>query len=156
VAAQLPPAGWYPDPDDAALQRYWDGEQWTGDRTPATPAPAAATGEQAATGDLAATGGMPPPAAWYADPENPQGMRYWDGTRWTEDRTDYRATPATARKNDGLVAAGYIFSLLIPIVGVVLGAILLGRKDRNGPWILGLSIFFIAAFVLIGALGADN
>lgn len=99
---------------------------------------------------------MPPPAAWYADPENPQGMRYWDGTRWTEDRTDYRAAPAPERKNDGLVAAGYIFSLLIPIVGVVLGAILLGRKDRNGPWILGLSIFFIAAFVLIGALGADN
>ena len=154
MAAQLPPAGWYPDPDDAALQRYWDGGQWTGDRTPATPAPAASTGGLAETAER--TGDMPPPAAWYADPENPQGMRYWDGTRWTEDRTDYRAAPAPARKNDGLVAAGYIFSLLIPIVGVVLGAILLGRKDRNGPWILGLSIFFIAAFVLIGALGADN
>jgi|GEM_PF-1277462 len=26
---QLPPAGWYPDPHDAAGQRYWDGAQWT-------------------------------------------------------------------------------------------------------------------------------
>jgi hypothetical protein len=25
----MPPAGWYPDPDGAARQRYWDGGQWT-------------------------------------------------------------------------------------------------------------------------------
>ena len=23
------PAGWYPDPSNAAQQRYWDGNQWT-------------------------------------------------------------------------------------------------------------------------------
>lgn len=44
------PAAWYPDPSDPNLQRYWDGEQWTGRTTPsgtghgqpgATPAAAA-------------------------------------------------------------------------------------------------------------------
>ena len=25
----MPPAGWYPDPDGADQQRYWDGAKWT-------------------------------------------------------------------------------------------------------------------------------
>ncbi len=29
------PAGWYPDPDDPASQRYFDGTQWTEQRMPA-------------------------------------------------------------------------------------------------------------------------
>ena len=38
------PAGWYPDPNGAPAQRYWDGMQWTehqaGIPTPPPPAPA--------------------------------------------------------------------------------------------------------------------
>lgn len=30
-----PPAGWYPDPEQAGQQRYWDGQQWTEHRAPA-------------------------------------------------------------------------------------------------------------------------
>lgn len=30
----LPAAGWYPDPEDATQQRYWDGQQWTEHRAP--------------------------------------------------------------------------------------------------------------------------
>ncbi|MGW4339136.1 DUF2510 domain-containing protein [Rhodococcus koreensis] len=29
-----PPAGWHPDPYDPALDRYWDGHQWTGHTHP--------------------------------------------------------------------------------------------------------------------------
>lgn len=29
--APLPPAGWYPDPADTAMQRWWDGVGWTHD-----------------------------------------------------------------------------------------------------------------------------
>jgi hypothetical protein len=28
------PAGWYPDPEQANTQRYWDGSQWTDQRAP--------------------------------------------------------------------------------------------------------------------------
>ncbi|MBM7829457.1 hypothetical protein JOE59_000162 [Agromyces cerinus] len=31
------PAGWYPDPSDAAAQRWWDGVQWTEHVAPAAP-----------------------------------------------------------------------------------------------------------------------
>ena len=32
---QLPPAGWYPDPADPSLVRWFDGTQWTDFRNPA-------------------------------------------------------------------------------------------------------------------------
>lgn len=31
------PAGWYPDPEQAGQQRYWDGAQWTEHRAPLAP-----------------------------------------------------------------------------------------------------------------------
>jgi hypothetical protein len=31
------PAGWHPDPHDAAMWRWWDGETWTEDRRPRPP-----------------------------------------------------------------------------------------------------------------------
>jgi hypothetical protein len=33
--SQGQPPGWYPDPNDAATQRYWDGNDWTENRAPA-------------------------------------------------------------------------------------------------------------------------
>ena len=29
AATPATPAGWYPDPNDASQQRYWDGSAWT-------------------------------------------------------------------------------------------------------------------------------
>jgi hypothetical protein len=97
-----------------------------------------------------------PSPAWYQDPENPTGMRYWDGSRWTEHRTDYLAAPAPKPVSEGLVAAGYILSFLIPIAGIVIGAMLIQRKNTHGKWILGLSLLFIAAFILVGELADPN
>jgi hypothetical protein len=39
-------AGWYPDPDDPAQDRYWDGKAWTAHRSPRTWLPGSeATGD---------------------------------------------------------------------------------------------------------------
>lgn len=169
--AKLPPAGWYADPDDEALQRFWDGKRWTSSRMPRIPGVPieGAAAEQAeqpryasdarppegAAGPAVATPGAGlPPAAWYADPENAQGMRYWDGARWTEHRTNYLAEAPAARPSEGMVAAGYLLAFFLPIVGVVIGVILTSRKSPHGPWVLGLSLLFVIAFIAIGA--ADN
>lgn len=36
-----PVAGWYPDPEDATAERWWDGAGWTDHRRPSTVAPVA-------------------------------------------------------------------------------------------------------------------
>ena len=33
---QIPPAGWYPDPDQPAMRRYWSGREWTSQTAPPT------------------------------------------------------------------------------------------------------------------------
>lgn len=57
--SNTPPAGWYPDPEQAEQQRYWDGTQWTEHRAPGagTSAPAA---EAEATDPAASWGAAAP------------------------------------------------------------------------------------------------
>lgn len=38
----------------------------------------------------------PTPADWYPDPENPGGLRYWDGQSWTEHRAPAPAAQSPA------------------------------------------------------------
>jgi hypothetical protein len=166
-SAKPPPAGWYVDPDDGALQRFWDGSRWTNSRMPRNEGipletevidePPPETGfasDRPQTPDAApaAETGLPP-AAWYADPENPAGMRYWDGARWTEHRTDYLPAPPKKPVSEGMVAAGYITAVLIPIVGVVIGVILVGRDNRHGKWVLAIAVLLMLTFFVIGNAG---
>jgi uncharacterized RDD family membrane protein YckC len=82
------PAGWYPDPEQAGAQRYWEGQAWTDQRRP-IPAP------------------IPPtiPAGWYPDPEQAEGQRYWDGQAWTDQRRPM-APPVGAAAVGGVPDAG--------------------------------------------------
>lgn len=60
--SDLPAAGWYPDPEHAGQQRYWDGQQWTEHRAPMAdagpPQWAANAGGTPAWSGAAAGGGM--------------------------------------------------------------------------------------------------
>ena len=72
-----PPAGWFPDADDASTERWWGGTAWTSTtrpqntqaQPPPLPVPAAVT---------------MPPAGWYPDPQNPAGEKWFDGSAWTQ------------------------------------------------------------------------
>lgn len=76
-----------------------------------------------------------PAPGWHPDPEQPQTWRYWDGAQWTEQRAPMPAPAAAPRASDGLVIAGYLIALLLPLVGgliaFIIGVILLAR-DRVG------------------------
>lgn len=93
----------------------------------------------------------PPQPGWYADPENPAGERWWNGSAWSEHKRDstdppsdpyatpepangqvtpapYYAAPAPGAGTNGLAVAGLITSavawLLIPLLGPIVGIIL--------------------------------
>jgi hypothetical protein len=57
--------------------------------------------------------------------------------------------PASA-PSDPLVPLGYVFAVLVPFVGLILGIIAAtrptGRARRNGPWIIALATIAFAAW----------
>lgn len=159
----VPPAGWYPDRNEANLARWWDGQQWT-DQTQST-APAAAAFDQpvsaAAFGfsDPAATAAAPDPAAtaapapaapaaapspgWYPDNRDPSLQRWWDGREWTAHTTPtvpLATLPASAVNS--IATRGMIYSLIglvlnpfamMSIGGFVLGVRALRRVPQFAP-----------------------
>ena len=86
LGSELPPADWYPDPENEAAERYWDGAQWTEHRHEVR-------------------------SGWYPDPENTEAERFWDGEEWTEHRRDVRASGPP----DGVVWAAGIIMLLLAL-----------------------------------------
>ena len=63
----------------------------------------------------------PPPAGWYADPERPDTLRYWDGSQWTEHtHPGLPGAPPRDRASTVLLVVSYAGALLLPIVGFIL------------------------------------
>lgn len=83
-----------------------------------------------------------PPAGWYPDPLHNQRERYWDGNRWAQDEHP-----------SGIVAAGYLLAIIMPIVGFVLGIVAGTRSDpvtrRHGPYILATAVAAAALWTLV-------
>lgn len=63
------PAGWYPDPNNSAQLRYWDGAVWTDHYAPATPTTAAPPAAETAV--LGVASPTPPAAAPQPPPFQP-------------------------------------------------------------------------------------
>lgn len=112
--SDLPPPNWYPDPEVAGQQRYWDGGRWTEHRAP--------------MGTSAPTAGAP-----GQDTTAPQPQ--WDAT------TGAGAAPA---KTNGLAIAALVIAILSffgaflaigalgGILAVVLGIIGLRQVNASG------------------------
>jgi hypothetical protein len=89
-----------------------------------------------------------PAAGWYPDPGGHPQQRYWDGQQWTEHFAPafvYKP-PQSIERSGGLATLGLLMAVLMPLIGFVLGLVLLGRKqDRDGLVVVMVSI---AVFVL--------
>ncbi|MFB2598205.1 G5 domain-containing protein [Herbiconiux sp. P17] len=75
MSTPLPPAGWYPDPNSSARQRWWDGGRWTDFFQPAPPplpfAPATGAAATAAPGAVTAADPSPPAVPGLVVPSAP-------------------------------------------------------------------------------------
>lgn len=81
---------------------------------------------------------------WYPNPSAP-GQRYWDGHDWTGRYADYKGNvldvpPPPVQEKADLTVQGYLAAFLIPIVGFVIGIILLARRNDQGAGVLVISV----------------
>lgn len=77
-SSSLPPAGWYPDPQNSSAQRYWDGARWTEQVTAASgsPAPTAPHGS-ARPSQRTSTTMMPTGAVLATAKPGLRALRWW-------------------------------------------------------------------------------
>lgn len=88
------------------------------------------------------------PAGWYPDPEG-RGQRYWDGSNWTNNLAP-GAQEKSARAGDWV--GGVLLAILMPIVGVIAGAVYLSKDDGRrqvGLWTLVISLVAMAFWYLM-------
>jgi hypothetical protein len=106
-----------------------------------------------------------PAPGWYPHPSMASTQRYWDGARWTDHIAPASSAPTTLREtadqqpgSGGLVMAGWPLAVFIPIVGFVIGLVLLTRHQvRAGAGIVALSLAMVVALtVVVAALDGDD
>jgi hypothetical protein len=77
----------------------------------------------------------PPPAAWYADPGGSGGLRYWDGSRWTEHLTPSQGAPVASWAPAAAPAGSIVPAAQTPP----------GR--RIWPLVATIAVLFVAAVI---------
>lgn len=116
--APMADIGWHADPEsDPPTQSYWDGSRWT------------------------QTQGLTAPG-WYPDPTMAGTQRYWTGTEWSAHVAPVGGPPHQPSTGDSvLVAIGWAAAILLPLIGFVIGIVLMGKGEKDqGAWICVVSI----------------
>lgn len=124
--------------------------------------------------EMSMTPESPIATGWYLTPDR-EAERYYDGSHWT---SAYRAPqsvvapsapdpgPAgwSSRQNEGptgVVTAGYITAILIPIVGFFIGIVAIASDNpankKHGGWIMVASVVaFIVWLAIISSAGSGG
>jgi hypothetical protein len=172
-------AGWKLDPKDDQKIRFWTGKYWTdccedagsdaelyaaaelGEQVvlPDRPHPSASPSSRSGTSSTLPRKPVDRSPGWKPDPKDPSRLRYWKGGYWTQlyaqPNPDGEPTPIQVSSgSSGLVEIGYLTSVLLPIVGAIIGIVLLTKsEDEHGTRVLIASIVCgIAWFVLFSVL----
>jgi hypothetical protein len=85
------------------------------------------------------------PAGWYQDPTSGR-QRYWDGVKWTDHFAGGSHVASAPKVSNGLVIAGWICAFLAPLIGIVIGVIVMNQDKANKA---GLRITLVAAGVFV-------
>ena len=165
MTSTLPPQGWYPDPNQPGLLRWWDGQTWTTQTQSSTTGPVPGAGAGIGTGveggPTQRVGDFTIPADL---PSGPQGGgtglgrgrgrgrgRY--GYRYGSGRAGGNRLSITAICVEAayLVLAATTGFLLIGILPLFLSIRAISSKEKLGPVALAVTIVgFVASFALSG------
>jgi hypothetical protein len=126
-----PPAGWYSDPQNPYVQRWWNGSAWTE--------------------DTAVRPSVPPPGAGYRGSAYPVARKNSAAT-WGF-VLSLVSIPAWMLGGGPGFVLGPILSILIAVAAVVLGGIGLARSRRYGRGFgLALAAVIIGTFQAFGGV----
>lgn len=96
-------AGWYLDPRTAGQMRWWDGQKWSEETRPAGTQPEGPASVQQRP-NRPVQSQQPrqaqptaPPPGWHPDPSDPNKLRWWDGSRWTENTHPRSGQPPSSQ-----------------------------------------------------------
>lgn len=154
-------AGWYPDDVDAAVERWWNGTQWTTHtRTPgATVTDLASVEGQSpqawsagdervlATVDEPYRPGRPGPdpldipPGWYPDPQGYPMLRWWDGWAWSS-HTGPLPPPPVIMQPGKSVGVAIVLTFFFGPFGLLYSTV-------TGGLIL-LGVTFVVGFAMLG------
>lgn len=113
-------------------------------------------------------------AGWYDDPKMVNTRRYWDGAKWTDQRLEKApaaASVATAapeavgykspfssaivpdKETRTLFHWGIAMVIIFPVIGLIIGIVLLGKKATWGVRIIIGAILFAGLYFRISVNG---
>lgn len=97
------------------------------------------------------------PAGWYPDPQN-RGQRYWDGVSWTQHvAPNAPAAPPEARAKAGDWVGGVLLALLMPLIGLIAGAVYVAKSDeRRQVGVVTLVLSCVAVLVWVAIFSAPS
>jgi Protein of unknown function (DUF2510) len=165
MTSTLPPQGWYPDPNQPGLLRWWDGRVWTEQTQPSTAGPLPGVGVGvggSGSAGGAAEGGASQKVGDFTIPADlpsaPQGSRAgWGrgrgrgGYGYGRSGGNRLSTTAICVEALYLVLAATTGFLLIGILPLFLSIRAISAREKFGPVALAVTIVgFVASFALSG------
>lgn len=83
---------------------------------------------------------------WYPAAGAPGFVRYWDGAVWVGEPKPVTAMPMPHNDGSGLIGVGWVMSVFMPLIGGIIGIILL-TKNRTDHGIGMIVVSIIAATI---------